>query len=62
MDQVGGNHNWNTLLLGLNIVVDTMYQFSTSELTILKLDGESCHWSAYTVVLGETQLQLVKET
>ena len=62
MDQVGGNHIWNTLLLGPNIVVDTMSQFSTSESTILKLDGESRHWSTFTVALGETQLQLVKET
>ena len=57
--QAGSSHNWNTLFLGQNAVVDAMAsQFRISKSAIL--DPESCHSSAVNVALGETQL--VKET
>lgn len=49
------SHNWNTLFLGQNAVVDAMAsQFRTSKAAIL--DPESRHSSAVNVTLGETQL------
>lgn len=57
--QASSSHNWNTLFLGQNAVVDAMAsQFNTSKSTIL--DPESHHSSAVNVALGETQL--VEET
>ena len=53
--QAGSSHNWNTLFLGQNAVVDAMAsQFRTSKSAIL--DPESRHSSAVNVALGETQL------
>ena len=57
--QASSSHNWNTLFLGQNAVVDAMAnQFRTSKSAIL--DPESRHSSAVNVALGETQL--VEET
>ena len=57
--QAGSSHNWNTLFLGQNAVVDAMAsQFRTSKSAIL--DPESYHSSSVNVALGETQL--VEET
>lgn len=57
--QAGSSHNWNTLFLGANAVVDAMAQrYSTQKSSIL--DSESSHSVAVRMALGETQL--VSET
>ena len=57
--QAGSSHNWNTLFLGANAVVDAMAErYSTDKSSIL--DPESGHSAAVRVALGETQL--VSET
>ena len=57
--QASSSHNWNTLFLGQNAVVDAMAsQFGASKSAIL--DPESRHSSAVNVALGETHL--VEET
>ena len=57
--QAGSSHNWNTLFLGANAVVDAMAErYSTEKSSIL--DPESGHSAAVRVALGETQL--VSET
>ena len=53
--QAGSSHNWNTLFLGANAVVDAMAQrYSTTKSSIL--DPESGHSAAVRMALGETQL------
>ena len=53
--QAGSSHNWNTLFLGANAVVDAMAQrYSTRKSSIL--DAESGHSVAVRMALGETQL------
>lgn len=57
--QSGSSHNWNTLFLGANAVVDAMAErYSTEKSAIL--DPESGHPAAVRMALGETQL--VSET
>ena len=57
--QAGSSHNWNTLFLGANAVVDAMAQrYSTQKSSIL--DAESHHSAAVRMALGETQF--VSET
>lgn len=57
--QAGSSHNWNTLFLGSNAVVDAMAQrYSTEKSHIL--DPESDQSVAVRMALGETQL--VSET
>ena len=57
--KAGSSHNWNSLFLGANAVVDAMAQrYSTQKSSIL--DSDSRHSVAVRVALGETQL--VSET
>ena len=57
--RAGSSHNWNSLFLGANSVVDAMSRrYSTPKSRIL--DPESDHSAAVRMALGETQL--VSET
>lgn len=57
--QAGSGHDWNTLFLGANAVVDAIAErYSTEKSAIL--DPESSHSAAVRMALGETQL--VSET
>ena len=57
--QAGSSHNWNTLFLGANAVVDAMAERYATEKSAI-LDPESSHSAAVRMALGETQL--VSET
>ena len=57
--QAGSGHNWNTLFLGANAVVDAMAERYATEKSAI-LDPESSHSAAVRMALGETQL--VSET
>ena len=57
--QAGSGHDWNSLFLGANAVVDAIAErYSTEKSAIL--DPESSHSAAVRMALGETQL--VSET
>ena len=51
----GSGHNWNTLFLGANAVVDAMAERYATEKSAI-LDPESSHSAAVRMALGETQL------
>ena len=57
--QAGSSHNWNTLFLGANAVVDAMAERYATEKSAI-LDPESSLSAAVRMALGETQL--VSET